>query len=538
MKQINSTLLATVLVGVTIIFSGLSIAKGGLFLGKHEVDVLHFMDILRRLQLGYDIHIEFQTPIGVMAFAPIIWFSNLGYDLGISFVLAQTLLAVLLLPVVWWVGVSRLGPIAAMFFGISILAIVCAIVGGGSENSPSISMHYNRWSWAISLSVLALGVIAPQEERRPRPNLEGLMIGVGMAVLALTKVTYFAGFAIPITVGLILNHNMRALVMAVGAGLAVAALATAILGVEYWSAYLGDLLRVAGSDVRPYPGASMLDLLGAPAFIGISFLAFMSCVVLRQSDQNKEALLLLLCMPGFYFVTYQNFGNDPVWLLFVIIVLMVYRPRNDIRNGLGWKMRSAASGVAIAALAVMVPSYINLVTSPLRHAFVDASEYAPFLPDVSMDIHTADIRGKKVTISSRVFSEELEEFVSPPEDEDIREIAGMVLPDCTLEGGVAAMQHAISAGVSKNVAAQGSSLFVADVIMALWIEAGMLPAIGSAPWYYGGLTGYDNASYLLVPKCPLTAIQRIILDNIAEREGETLSLIEDTELYAFFRIDR
>ncbi|AML50299.1 hypothetical protein RC74_02585 [Falsihalocynthiibacter arcticus] len=62
MKQINSILLFAILFGTTVVFSGLTLAKGGMYLGKHESDILHLLDILQRLRLGGEFTLIFKRP--------------------------------------------------------------------------------------------------------------------------------------------------------------------------------------------------------------------------------------------------------------------------------------------------------------------------------------------------------------------------------------------------------------------------------------------------------------------------------------------
>lgn len=541
MKQINSILLFTILFVTTFVFAGLTLAKGGLYLGKHESDILHLLDILQRMRLGYGIHADFETPLGILSFAPILWVSNLGFDLGMGFAGAQLILAVLLIPALWWLGVSRLGAVGAVFFGVSILAIATAMVDGQTDASSSISVHYNRWSWALALTALAMAVIQPQEKRKNLPFFEGILIGLFMAILALMKVTYFVGFAVPIVAGLLVFKNYRALVVAFTTGLLVAVLTTVLIGFDFWGAYLGDLLRVSGSENRPYPGVSLSNLVASPRFLAISAVAFMGCVTLRQSGQNREAVLLLLCLPGFYYVTYQNYGNDPVWLIFFVVFLMANRPEREVRNGLGWEVRGAAAVFAGIGLALFAPIYLNILTSHLHHFSVNTANYTPFLPEVASDIQTANVRSKQVTVIRRLKAEEngLQGFITEKDTKAPFELGGISFPDCQLKVGAVATVLAMGHDLKNNVPAQGASLFVADVNSPHWTVAGMLPAQGSAPWFYGGAPGFENAEYLLVPKCPaMLSVRNAILKTILERNVSSFEPVSETPLYAFFRIDR
>ncbi|MEY8117044.1 hypothetical protein AB9F26_02095 [Falsihalocynthiibacter sp. BN13B15] len=540
MKQINSILLFTILFAATIVFSGLTLAKGGMYLGKHESDILHLLDILQRLRLGGEIHTDIQTPIGVFAFAPVLWVANFDVGFGMSFAIVQLGLALCLLPALVWIGVSRLGPVGAVFFGVSILAIATSMVGGQTDTSSSISVHYNRWAWALALTGLALAVLMPRIPSPRASMFEGAVIGVIMAVLALLKVTFFLGFAIPVVVGLLLHKNKKGLGVAILAGLGVVAATTLMMGATFWGAYFDDLMRVATSKNRPFPGESLMTLVTAPQYLATSIVAFIACVTLRQSGQGKAALLLLICLPGFYYITFQNFGNDPIWLIFLMAFLMANRPDRDLRNGMGWSMRGVAAIMSGAALAIVAPVYLNILTSSLHHYAVNTASYAPFLPIVAADIQTANIRSQSVSTLQRVDggASGLEGFVSEPLEREPRMLGGIVFPECQNQTGVVATVHAISGAISQIIPAKGGALYVADVISAHWIEAGMTPAKGSAPWYYGGLPGFENAEFLLVPKCPaLLSVRNAMLAEIQAHEKVLLTPLDETPLYGFFRID-
>jgi hypothetical protein len=245
-------------------------------------------------------------------------------------------------------------------------------------------------------------------------------------------------------------------------------------------------------------------------------------------------------VPGFYYVTFQNYGNDPLWIVFVVIFLMAHRPERDMRNGLGWEVRGMAALIAGAGLAIIAPIYLNVLTSPLRHFAVDTARYAPFLPEVARDIQTADLRSKTVTAIARIGADDptLAPFVEAIPDE-VTHLAGVNFRECQLQIGTVAMMQGIGADVAQIIPAQGARLYVLDVTSAYWIPAKMVAATGSAPWYYGGLPGFSAAEYLLVPQCPsVLSLRNSMIKEVKALEGVSFSLIKETELYAFYRINR
>ena len=80
----------------------------------------------------------------------------------------------LLLPTVW-VAVSRFRTVPlALAFGAVVLFLAAGMVYGGDDVKLSLSMHYNRWAWAVVFLPLAL-VILPAE--RENALADGAVIG-------------------------------------------------------------------------------------------------------------------------------------------------------------------------------------------------------------------------------------------------------------------------------------------------------------------------------------------------------------------------
>jgi len=77
---------------------------------------------------------------------------------------------------------------------------------------------------------------------------------------------------------------------------------------------------------------------------------------------------------------------------------------------------------------------------------------------------------------------------------------------------------------------QGEELPRCEISLGLpgWIN--LIAAGGTV--VYGGLSGFDNADYLMVPQCPAEAkVRRKILQEIAARGDVSLKEVRRTELY-------
>ncbi len=538
MSRPNPAFFGAFLIAVWAILGGVTLFKGGFFLAKHEGDTFHLLQIVFRMVDGEWPHLDFMTPIGIMAFAPIAVFVELGSGIGHAILLAQMLVALVLLPAVFWTGWSRLGSPLAYLFGLTMLVLVLALVHGEAERSVSISMHYNRWAWAVSYVAILLAILPP---RAPRSDIaDGAIIGLCMAFLMLCKMTYFAAFAIPVVAALLLRRAWRSLGVAVLAGLGVCVAITMLAGIDFWPAYLGDLLTVARSDVRPQPGQGLKTIVGAPAYLGASMTLIAGVILLRQSEEKLLGLMLLLLAPGFFYVTYQNWANDPQWLMLLAILLLVPRPEPDLVNGLGWNMQRALAICATAALAFAAPSFLNLLYSPFRHLSLTEDEYVPMLAAQPRhhDLRTRVVRANRVDgkVALDRPGSGLESRAELAErDEERTEWRGEVLPDCELTLGLNAWFETVAADLEAS-GYGGAGIFGADIFMSYWLFGDFDRLENGAPWYYGRLPGFEDAEYLLVPLCPSSpTVRKEVLAAIEDREV-ALTELRRTPLYVLYKI--
>lgn len=538
MSRPNPAIFGIFLVAVWAILGGVALAKGGLYLTKHEGDTLHLLQIVFRMADGEWPHLDFMTPIGILAFAPIVLFVKLGAGIGHAIIYAQLFVSFLLLPAVFWVGISRLNDWLAYLFGLTVLVLALALVDSEAQRYVSISMHYNRWAWAASYVAITLAVLPPRGRRSE--IADGVIIGLCMAFLALCKVTYFAAFAVPVIAALALRQAWRSLGIAALAGFAVALMITFLAGAAFWPAYVADTLAVALSEVRPQPSAGWRTIIGAPAYLGASLTLIAGVILLRQAGEKVLGLALFLLAPGFIYVTYQNFGNDPQWLMLLAVLLLVPRPSTDLVNGLGMNLSRSLQIAATAALAFAAPSILNLAYSPFRHLTLKDADYAPML--VAQPRH-ADLKAN-VARSNRVDGmigldapgSGLEGRAELAERDETRtEWRGEVLPDCELQSGMLAWFETMVSDLEANGAA-GKRVFAADLLSEYWLFGDLKRLTRGAPWYYGGLSGFDSADYLLVPLCPTSVSTRELVLEAVAAEPVSLTEVRRTQLYILYEI--
>ncbi|MEM6634260.1 MAG: hypothetical protein AAF667_00080 [Pseudomonadota bacterium] len=541
MKRSHPLVPAAVLAAVWALLAVAGLARQGVFLAKHEGDAVHLMDILLRMGAGQRPHLDFLTPIGDLAFWPIVWLMNAGIQAGHAFVLAQVVIGFLLGLAAWWVGVRRLAPPLAIAFGVIVLVLCMAFVHGEAEPTLSVSMHYNRWAWAVTFIVIALAMLPPPSARGE--IADGVLIGTGAFALILLKMTYAAALAPGVLIVLIARRAWKTLTFATVAFGLLAVAVTLFWGFAFWPAYLRDLLIVATSDIRSSPGLPLRQVIADPAYMGGSLAALAGIILLRQSGEKLGGLAMLLFFPGFIYITFQNFGNDPQWLYVLPILLLALRPSDQTFNAVGWNLRRALGLVAVFLAALAAPSFLNLAYSPFRHLAVPSDEYGPVLFDAARhdDVRVPLMRG---LIAAHVVDETgpgrpYEAYAAEFDDrEPDPGLDGMPMPRCALQPGMVAYFDAVASDLETNGNA-GARIFATDVLTGFWMYGDFPPLPGGAPWSYGSLAGLGAADVVLVPNCPVhRPTRRQLVEKISNLDGWRFEMISERPLYSLYSVIR
>ena len=538
MTHKKPTILAIFLLLVLVAMGGVTVLKGGLFIGKHEGDTLHLMQIVFRMADGQTPHFDFMTPIGALAFWPIAALVKAGFGVGMAVIWSQVIVAAAFLPVIVWVAWTRLTPWVGVLFGLIIMVLLLALVHGEAQRSVSISMHYNRLAWAAAFVAIVTSLIPSNKGRKGA--VDGVIVGLMVCIMAMIKMTYFVSFAVPILLALILTKQTRALAFAAITGVLVVGVISVLNGLGYWAAYAGDLLAVAGSEVRAAPGEPLSAIMGAPAYFGGSMALIAAVIFLRQSGVLIGGLILFLLVPGFFYVTYQNFGNDPQWLLLVAVLLLAFRDQaGEVINKWGWNLRDMLGVIAAMCLALTAPSFFNLAYSPFRHMRVDVTNYAPILPrgGIHTDLQSAAIRVNRV--DGRIAMDGQISLLPEYEDRDPAPVLlDETIPICSVELGLPLVMDAIVRDIEDAGLAEGKSLFAADIFSSHWLFGDLEPMDQGAPWYYGGAPGLKDADYVLVPLCPVAQDVQAqifeILNGLVEVGKLELTEVRRTELYILY----
>lgn len=495
---------------------------GQIGITMHEGDLMHMVDAALRMADGEIPHRDFMTPLGILAIAPMALFLALGFAGGKAAVLSNLLVAgALVLPTIW-VGYARLSGWFRYAFGAAIVIITVALVHGGADNATSLSMFYNRWSWAIVFLILvAILWPAPNAERAWKL---GLLVGGGLSLLALIKMTFFVAFALPVGLILLVQRRYRVLLGSVVIGAAVIVATSVALGFDFWLRYALDLLSVTLNSDRQAPGESFFVILGAPRFAAGSLSLVAAIIYFRKTGSAQMGLFLLLLWPGFMLATWQNWGNDPKWL--ILIPLLVFAHLGTTQKAREWGL-----AISVTATVAIMPSMITLSLSGIRHMGADLTAFSPIQQTgILQDIWIKTTRIQDIDV--------LRPMDGVPPTDPLRVFAGVTLQDCRLVDGIV---HSAEIYADTLVALpndQPRHVLMADLLNILPLISDLPRLAGGAPWYYGGDPGFDAADTLALPKCPLNESARDFALDALERKDWTYQLIQETDQMWVFAITR
>lgn len=527
---------AVFLIAVYAAYLAVTLLKGGLFLGFFEADIAHLLDLSMRLARGQVPHQDFVTPLGVLAYAPMALFLSLGMGAGYAIIFAQALVALALMPGLWWVACSRLSRGWAYLFCFYGLLLVMALSRGPDLGTISLGMHYNRWAWAAAYLVVVAAVLPPLF--RKSQLADGAVIGLGLAFLALVKLTYFVALAPLVVLALILRRQWPALGVSVLSGLAVMGTVTACAGVGFWAGYLEDLIAVTRSAARPYPNEPLMVMLRQPEYMGGTLLMLLAIVLLRQARQSYAGLVLLAFAPAVFYIAFQNFGNDPQWMVLAVILIVAMRPEGELHNVFGWNLRAALGLVAAGLAALASPAALNMAYSPMIHFNQQASDYGAFLPTrpEHASLRARDDRAYQLKANIRLDVPAAAPSVrAKVPDQEATMVNGEALEACEVFAGAVGYFRAFAEELTAAGVTRDDHVMVADIINVVWMFGDFEPLPGGSPWYYGGAPGLESADFLLVPQCPYRMSERHrILGEVTAR-GYSLTEAYRGESFILFK---
>jgi hypothetical protein len=504
-----------------------------LMITGHEGDLLHMLDAASRIAGGELPHLDFMTPIGILGFAPVAGFLALGFPVGKATLLAQSAMLAVMLPAIWWLGVTRLSRGQAYYFGTVMVVTMLAVVYGGGADTISLSMYYNRWGWSIAFLLLLTILIKPHRQWG-EGWVAPLIIGLGMAALAMLKMTFFVPL-LPVVVVLLLSQNRRRLLvkaLAVGGLTGLALLGW--LGPDYFLAYFHDLLVVTRpQSARMNTGVSLTDVVASAQTLMTSVILFGALLLFRKSGRMQQGLTVLLLAPAFAYITYQNWGTDPKWLHLMVLYIWANLPQAGEGPVLGIPARQGGLALIVAAFTFIFPSLVSMAGTPLR---VAGAANAEGFAKLALRDNLSDIWLPKRRVRDIVVRQALAGWPPLSPDVDPLVINGYSFPDCELANVVVGPYAGMTRQIEALDGVRGRKVLVADVLNSLWLMGDVAPVHGAAPWYYGDESGLDDADFLAVPLCPTKTSLRAAMVSQAEAAGYGLEEVYRSELMVLYRL--
>lgn len=512
----------------------LALLPDGLLITGHEGDLLHMLEIALRMVDGELPHLDFMTPIGILGFAPVAGWISAGFMAGEATLLANLSVAAVLLPAIWWVGASRLSLPQAVFFGAFDVILLVAVVYGGNSSLIALSLYYSRWAWGITFVVLAT-VLFPARVNLGERWVAPIVVGAGMAALAMLKMTYFVPLAPAILLILLTRKQAAHAGKSLLVGLVIFGSLVAWLGVDFFVAYFENLLTLIDKNSgRAEPDQSFMQVVAGHGSILGTFVLLTSIVLFRKSGRLVQGQIILILAPVFTYITYQNWGNDPKWLVLLMLYLWVNLPD---KAGLAvWGLPPRASILALICIAgtVIFPSVNALVTSPFRAAFAskEAALRLP-IPEGVADIWLPESQAL-VGVSRQLMAgmPALPITIKPVE------IEGFSFPMCSSIETVVPIAMAMAQELEALDEVRGKPVMQADSLNSIWLFGDIGRVKGAAPWYYGDTSGLENADFLLVPMCPREPRLRAQMVGQFQNGGYGLSEVYRSALLVLYRVTK
>ena len=507
------------------------VQSGDLLLTGFVVDALHSTLISIEISKGAVLHSDIHTPLGILAYWPIAKLMNLGLGAGAALGYANGLIAFVMLPAIYWVGVSRFDGILRFLFGAMVLLYCMATLHGGIKVGVDMSMYYNRWCWAVTSLILAL-VLLPSPKTIWAARLDGLTLGVCAVFLLFTKMTYAACLGPLVLLALLMNRRWVTLGWTAGVSIVLTVVLLATQGgIGFLVNYISDLITVFGSELRSYPSESFTyTAIGPQYFVGTMSL-FAALVVLRREGHEVAGALMLVLAPGLIYISHQNWGNDPFWILPLAAVLwqLSTRPQGDDLAAPSMALRA----VAVVMALTFVPVLQSLLLSNMVHLAIENEEFDPVLKDPK--------HASLKVLRSRLTKVAVERFQSPTGDELTTagvEFGGIMFEDCRLRKGEIGHDMMLARGVEAVAETAGQPVLLADLVQILPLMADTTFPQGMSPWYYGGTQGFESATHLAVPHCASLPAARLEMIKALKGAGFVPTLVSNTPDLAVFRLSQ
>lgn len=506
----------------------LLLAPDALLMTQMEADVYHVLDGLLRIRDGGQQHIDFKTPLGVLALNALGIPMSLGLSPGAAMAAANLFVMALMIPATLWLHATRMPFGPALGLGLSAMLVAAALIWGGGALGASFAMFYNRWCWAMLM--VALPILLIPHRGRGGDLVDGLVIGLVAAAFFYLKITYAFGFFLIGLVWLLAVRRWRAAGAALAVCLAALAAVTASFGgLEMLGGYMDDMADVSASPHRPRPGLPLVDVATRAEVIAISLTLFAALVVLARAGFGRTAAVWAAASAVIYYVAYQNFGNWPTGALALPFVLWALARRApEAALAFGYPARRVMGLLAVGLVFSFAPTLALMQSSLVVTYLAPPSAAAAILaPHGTPDIAFSSEEG-------RYFG--LDRIGAGVEDDpERRSFGGLDFPPCTFGQGAESVYPPLAEELRARLDLSGKRILLADTINPLWFLTGTEPIRGVHIWHYAPIgEKLGEIDLLVVPFCDLVRRQRnAIIDEVAE-SGLDFGLAFQTPFFAVF----
>ena len=316
------------------------------YTAKVPHDIFGYFDVMHRLSMSQQPHVDYHTPIGWLAYG-LPWLGHLALgQFGGALEFGSALMLAILLPLAAVVlhGRASTGPGLLLLFALFAVVAVPWPLSESGLASTQVA-HYNRWGWALLTTLLLFGLparVGEQGARHPlaRAAVESAAVAALLSLLFFLKATYFAvGLVFVLLFGVALGRFRHTGAWGLAAFLLV------VLGVQgaggWVDDYLRDLLRTYAAASEPGPEArdETPGVLGVlEATLTTLGLAAMACGVaglakrLPLRDMLLAAYILASCVA---LATQNSSAPDVLFALLALFVWMAARcPRGSTHRRL------------------------------------------------------------------------------------------------------------------------------------------------------------------------------------------------------------
>lgn len=285
-----------------------AIAGASLWIGPSLVigpwDVFTLLNGGYRIYEGQSPSTDFSNPIGPLPYGLVAIGMHLEHTPSLRAVTySQVIFLVIASALAWFISSRRLpAPYAAGFTVFEALLAVAVRPLGYWPWQMSYAMLYNRDGWLLYAPLL-LFVFLPGRRTRGslRLPVDGLLLGLTLALLFYDKITFFLAALAATVLGLAIGTLPRSIRLTGGAvaGFAVIALLTRLVFGLHVTAYVTDLARAAevqGADQRVQMAMQILKWTSPLVLLTILLAVILFGMARRRAEPYRQVILLLIAM--------------------------------------------------------------------------------------------------------------------------------------------------------------------------------------------------------------------------------------------------